>query len=270
MRALFSILIFCFGVLTYSAQAHALQKFQFIEWQDCSEKIVCKTIKPKKWKKSEVSTVLKILNRFEAGGLLHVLESIQGAGYISFQRIQRGYNITHTNSNVKSAQPDLGVWAFAVVGTPNLTIAITDKFFKSKMVDPYSGASIQQIYLLHEIAHAFDHTLKLSWDPEFLRLIKFDSQGYYIGVSYEEFKKFHNQDALFEIIDNNPEKALKYQREVGMSLGLPRLYSMSNPNEAFADLVAFIYLDSNASNYIDKKLIQYIDKNILKGFRASK
>lgn len=267
MRFLLSILAFSVGLTAYSSHAHAIQNFQFIEWQNCSEKIVCKTIKPKSWKASEITVLNNILDRFENGGLLNVIDSIQKAGYISFQRIQRGYATTQTALGTKAVRADLGVWAFATVNSQYPTIAITDKFFKSEMIDPYSGVNIQEIYLLHEMAHAFDNHRKLSWDPEFLKLTKFDAKGFYAGISYDQYRKLRYEDVKLEISDNNPKEAFKYQRETGMSLGLPRLYSMSLPDEAFADLVAFIYLDPNAPNYIDKKLIQYIDKNVLHGAR---
>lgn len=67
---------------------------------------------------------------------------------------------------------------------------------------------------------------------------------------------------------NRKWEALKLEREFGMSKGLPRFYSTSNPAEAFADVVAFIYFDPNVKSYLSPEMIEYIDKNVLKGSRA--
>lgn len=245
--------------------------FKTVPWQDCVRPKQCQAMQPKEWSTSELFFLSETLNEFKKNGLSHFLAKIQSNNILTLERATAWYSFG-PNPFQPVYAPNNYIHAIAMPDEHS-SIVILDKFFSREVPnDPITGVDFIKITLLHELAHAFDSNGKLSSAKEFYEeagFVNLDEDIYIPQLeptrsSLAELARY--QSSMMKK-SNFFEEAEKFEREFGMKIGLPRLYSASNPAEAFADLVAYIYFDPKASGYISKKLLEYIDNNVLDGAR---
>jgi hypothetical protein len=238
--------------------------FETRAWQICDQDIPCNIIQPKEWAPAESLLISDTVRKLKNGGLAPILIFLKDMGF-TFERTTYWYEQSFQfETFLEKTRNDHNL---AVTVPKAYVIAFTDSFFSYPVkLDERSNARIQELTVLHEMAHGFDYEGRFSESTEFLQLAGFD----------ETTMKFLNSEELAATQAKIAEQydkglysgAYDLDRNFGMAHGLPRAYSMSQPAEAFADLVSFIYFDSTAPEYINKKLIDYIDKNVLKGVRV--
>lgn len=238
--------------------------FKTEPWTDCASTVPCQYVGPKEWAPAESDFIQNTLVKFKLGGLSHILNTIHRLGFTSFKRTQKWYSLDLSN-NLAFGQVKSNDYTYAItLNEADTQIILMDVFFNDRSADPITNVSLQEITLLHEIAHAYDYKNRFSDSAEFQKLAGF-SPGF--KVPSDQVSKANKE--FFRLRDLNEfDKANQFSRQFGMKHGVPRIYSMGNPHEAFADLVAYIYFDENAPQYLDARLIQYIDENVLKRARA--
>jgi hypothetical protein len=149
-------------------------------------------------------------------------------------------------------------------------IVFFDLFFNNPIkIDPITHTDLRSHTFLHELIHAYDKDHSISLNADFLRLAGFQTDTF-----HPDFIKntMTEREAIIEDIIRHKQnqrelEAFTLEREYGMSYGLPRLYSMTSPHEALADLASHIFYDESHLRYIDPKLVEYVDAHILHSAR---
>ena len=247
-----------------------IQGFKLQPWKDCASDIPCEIIEPKDWSYGEIEFVSNALIKFRSGGLRHILNTIQSFGYNTIERSSFWYFLRFDFEKIFAHDRTSETSAVTIESEERGTIVLTDTFFNEPVkIDPISGENHQEIILLHELAHAYDLHRVFSTSQEFLNLSGFEIDNIVPTFKKITLKEIKDANLEFDELRSNKKflEAHNMGREIGIKNGLPRLYSLSNPSEAFADIVAFIYFDKNAENYLSSELIEYIDRTVLKGAR---
>lgn len=251
--------------MSSTVYAHQSHGFKIEQWQDCARQEQCQVMAPKNWTQEEFNLIDGILRKLKESGLQDFL-SIAQKKVQSFERVTFWYSFG-INPFLPEYEPVDYIYAMALPDGLS-TIAFTDRFFNDE-VDYLSQASMVEITLLHELVHAFDAEKKLSTHPEFYELAGFKSAHKEFFIPVYAFAQEHEIDQVTDrSLYSSDLEAQLADRLFAMSKGLPRTYSMRNLDEAFADIVTFVYYDPNAKTYIKPQLIKFIDQNVLKGARA--
>ena len=266
--ALVGSVLFCNNVFARGLGGILSRDFEMVPFNDCHN-APCDTVQPKTWDPDEIRVIDNAILKFKFGGLNHVINFIKAAGFKQFQRASNWF------------LPDLSKIGFAVSPTYfQMAVAIegmypalvfTDEFFKSELfVVGLENVPIQEITVLHEIMHAFDYKNRFSHSAEFLELTGFKASEFLglstFKVTEEELAKA--QKKYHELKTTDQRRAQEFEREFSMDYGMPSLYSMKDPQEAFAEIATYIYFDATANQYLELSLIEYIDVHVLKGARA--
>ena len=248
-----------FAVISPS-MGYSQTSFDLLQGQSCSSSYqsFCDATEPKGWSVEEKQFIEDSIANLNNLGLTQFLNSVRANGFTKITRYGYGFTITPIATSMYQRRAEI----FAFTNSVTHTISLTDYFFKNPIsIDPISLRSPRDMTLLHELVHARDKDGVFSGSQEFLSLANF-SGGDFMGVSLEELntikEKIYDRN---QISDYNG--AYLIERNFGIAHGFPRLYSMTSPAEALADIAAFIVYDSTANTYIDPKLYDWVREKVL-------
>lgn len=227
--------------------------------------LYCEVTEPKDWSAEEALFISTDLEKLKNNGLSSFLNRVLNNGISEISRVSYGFALDiYMDHPIKRATTP-----FAYTQKDPASITFTNLFFEYPVKeDPLTNVSLKSLTLLHELAHAYDIDNEISKSAYFLDKAGFDSTSIYhseyMKVSPEELANVKEQ--MIKLNEQGkPVQAEYLQRTFAMNYGLPRVYSMTSPAEAFADLVAHIYYDKSASQYVDPTLYAFIKQKVLKG-----
>lgn len=226
----------------------------------------CDLIETKSFSNEEREFVQTELDYLKSKGLSHILNQIAVNGTNKIIRATYGFTLGLSLTNPLVRQSN----HFAFQDSRKGWIVLLDLFFNYPVQqDPISEVSLKPIIFLHELVHAYDSLQNLSRDPYFLEWAGFSLEG----PTHDFIKVPRNQkEATIEQIislkeQNQHHQAEAHERLFAIEYNMPRIYSMKSPEEALADLTAYLFYDPYSNTYIKQELISFIDTYILRGAR---
>ncbi len=259
-----TILIFLSTSHSWGSTQFTFKDFKFSPGKTCEtgwiDSSFCEATMPKPWTESEYQAMSTLIATVYEGKLPHFLAQILENGFDTFYRYS--FSFQRRDQNKYERLDFVGLWVWGVDKSINIADGILNSG-DSPLLDPYSKIDIRVFSVFHEMVHAF--SMKLAESKEFLDLIGWvpEGTGHIIrGIAPEEMvlamtqmKKLSNEKKY--------EELLKLNREFGIKHGFPSAYSMTIPQECFADLAAYIYLDPKVDEYLKPEWIAWFRKNVL-------
>ncbi len=251
-----------------SLNANAYNQLRIVSHFNCSfiDKDFCKLIETKPFSNEEYYLIASELNNLQQKGLSHLLNQVSSNGTTEILRATYGFTLGLSLTEPLVRQSN----HFAFHDSRKGWIVLLDLFFNHPVKqDPLSNVPLKSIIFLHELVHAFDSFQQLSRNPNFLSWAGFSLEGpvhEYIQVSRQD------KEAMIGEIITLKEQNLHYEADARERLlatqhHIPRLYSMKSPEEALADLTAYLFYEPYSISYIKPEIVKYIDTNILHGAR---
>jgi hypothetical protein len=153
-------------------------------------------------------------------------------------------------------------------------IAITDAFFQTESVrDPISGYRYGDAILLHELVHAFDDRER-SADERFRSLAGWVWRGdRWKYTNRVDVLRYHEVFADTLMLYSRGRHSDAWQRDrlfaTSMAVPLPTIQSLVNPEESFADILAHLIVDPNASTYLNRDVIDWFEASVFPMLREN-
>ena len=222
---------------------------------------------PKEWQASEISSLTKHLYEIRKQGLTIFFDQITEAGPIAFFRAKFGTRLVSDSDGKPTSipEPKLAALHYRLKNS----IHFHDSYFdpnagKISFGDTLTDRS-EQIMLLHELAHAFDHkSLQYNSSNEtFLKLSGWESSGKLKNVDEAEIQRVWDESVSLNKKGLTTE-AHNLAKNFAHAHGFPTLYAMMNPSETYAEMVSFISLAPDAPKYLNPELITWFKTNVLK------
>jgi hypothetical protein len=206
-------------------------------------------------------------------------------------------------SKFPSGSGIIAVAPLVSIGDDTLSIN-PDLFFQKGFKDPYAGFERAEHSFLHELLHIRVKSAVSNYFPDFLKITGWEiienngvlpeyqivkppppewstvkkvtiwvkSQGRVWGprdngsksISRSEIDDAETRAEKVLAQTNDWVGARRVARDYARGHGFPTIYSMTDPDESFAEFGAFIYLDPTATQYMTPEVIQFFKKNILR------
>jgi hypothetical protein len=259
-----------FFILLSAAATVALPHVAFLPPAPCAtahDVRQCEVARPKTWADDDQRAVAEALERIGSGEL--------GRGVIAgaLRHGYRGLSRYTTDTRKHPANGDIAKFGPGfVLFTPKI-IGITDAFFEmADLIDPISGYRVGDVVLLHELAHAYDDR-KLSTRTDFTKLTGWRLQGerweYENRVSISEYNGIF-AETLTLYARGRVADAWSRDRRFATRLpfALPTSQSLAAPTETFADVLAHLILDPNATTYLNAEVVAWFKKEVFPDLTA--
>lgn len=256
-------------IFLLSLNARALEVadvFSFADTFECQDRFphhsFCSAVEFKAWSESEREYVLELLSVMNVPAFETVLQIIKEKGIKKFHRV--GYASSwHPNQAMRRVEfsRDNGkvlLW----VNPVTKVVGFTDAFFKgTPFIDPYANMPRKQLNVVHEVMHVFDLALGYaSNSEEYQKAVgwTWDGHDHVIeGIPFKEARA-RFQDIMHFLKEGDAAKTYALDREYGIELAVPTLYSLSNHQESFAETMTYALLDPTSVNYLPESVQNYV------------
>lgn len=271
------LFLFLFSVFLFSTKLYASQPqsaFDVMTFEDgftCNDKFphhsFCEAVEFKAWTESEKEIVSNYLKNINSPRLKYFLQVLKKKGITKLHRVVYGSR-WFSNQQLRRVEfSRSNESAILWVDPVTQVIGFTDSFFNgSTFIDPLANIERKQFNVLHELAHVFDMASgHFSSSKEFAL-----AAGWYWDGENHVLRNSESINVNLEFLKlislvKNKQATAAYQsdRELGVKLGFPTIYSMVNQHESFAEILTYLILDPTAESYLSPNLVSYY-KNILK------
>ena len=256
--------------LVLSAAAAAAPQVEFLPATPCAtahDVRQCEVARPKNWTDDDRRAVTQALDRLSTRELARgVIAAALRNGYRGFSRYATDTRKHPVNGDIAKFGPGF------VLFTPKV-IGITDAFFEmADVVDPVSGYRVGDLVLLHELAHAYDDR-KLSTRDDFTSLTGWRLIGerweYENRVSISEYNGVFAETLTLYARGRVADAWSRDRRfATRLPVALPTTQSLATPSETFADVLAHLILDPNATTYLNANVVGWFKDNVFPGLTA--
>ena len=255
----------------FCGQAFALEAsdvFTFADSFTCNDRFphhsYCEAVEFKSWRPEERELVSEYLKAMRGPRFEKLLAVIKDKGITKFHRVSyaSSWSANHALRRVQFTRRHDKVLLW--VNSVTRMVGFTDAFFKgTKFIDPRAALPRKQLNVIHEIMHIFDLAADdPSQSAAFQKAIgwKWDGHNHIVETipfarATEQFKE------IMVYLDNgNAARTYELDRELGVSYGVPTLYSLSNIRESFAETLTYALLDPTAGEYLSTETLDYVDK----------
>lgn len=258
-----------FILALFSFQLSALEVADVFTFEDtftCNDRFphhsFCQAVEFKPWQSEERKRVLELLSVMNEPRFEKIFRVIKEKGIKKFHRVGYASNWRPNQAlrRVEFSRNNAKVLLW--VNPVTRVVGFTDAFFKgTKFIDPLAKLPRKQLNVVHEVMHVFDLALGYaSNSKEFQSAVGWSWDGHTHVIEGIEF--YEGRVRFQEIMEflNNGDAARTYalDRDYGVELGVPTLYSLSNHQESFAETMTYALLDPEAKNYLPQKVQDYV------------
>jgi hypothetical protein len=218
----------------------------------------CLVAGPKEWTADERAIIEDALLRLTTRELFRgLLVAAQENGYKGLRRYSTATKRDPNFGRVAMFSP-----GFVFYGSKD--IGITDAYFQTKGVtDPISGYRYGDLILVHELVHAFDDG-RYSREGAFTSVsgwvLRNERWSYTYPVDIPAYHRVFAQ-TLTSYARGRHEDAWVEDRTFAttMRFPLPTIQSLVSPSESFADILAHLIIDEQATTYLKPQIVDWFE-----------
>ena len=234
---------------------------------DAADVDQCKAARPKEWTADEIQAIRSTLQRLQRHELVPgILAGALANGYRGLQRYGTDTQRDADGSYETKFGPGFVLFDANVIG-------ITDAFFDlAEVRDPIGGYRVGDLVLLHELIHAFDDR-RQSHLSDFVALTGWTRENgrwqYKNRVSLSGYNGIY-ADTLTMYARGRYEEAWARDRRFATALAVPvpRIQSLVDPGESFADILSHLILDPTARDYLPAPVVAWVEGVVFPGLRT--
>mgnify|MGYP000253524378 FL=1 len=253
-----------------SISAFAVSPVNFLSFEDsfkCNDRFphhsFCNAVEFKEWSEKEKRYITSILKEIDRPELKNFYQAIKDKGIKKLHRVKYSStwypNMAQRRTEFSRSARSALIWVNPVTNV----VGITDSFFNSKdFIDPYAKVSRKTLNILHEMVHIFDiatdHTsnkisrsIGWTWVQQRNRFEIRDQD-------YDEVLAKFDQILSYVKAGDSP-MAYSEDRRLGIELGFPTIYAMTNSHECFAELLSYYILDPYSREYLSIEVQDKLD-----------
>lgn len=244
--------------------------FEFRPGRPCDngwiDKSWCEATQPKDWKAFEIEKIKTGFDSF-ARALPYFVLQVQANGFRDLYRYTRSFVLLPTGSYAPLTSHGAWVWNW------DMSINFGDGMFGFGGVpffyEENPALDVHRIALLHEFAHAYaTGPREQGLRDQFLQQVvgwKKSETGQWQLRNFNMNEIKYEMSLVRELASTGKFlAALRLNREYGLKHGFPTLYSMTNPDECFSEMVSFSYFDITAEKYLGSQIVSWIKTIILR------
>jgi hypothetical protein len=228
----------------------------------------CMVAAPKDWIAEERQTIQAILHRLSGNELVQgILVGVRENGYSGLQRYASDTRHDAASGRVPKLSPGFVLY-------PARVIALTDLFFQTDdMKDSISGYLLGDVILMHELIHAFDDRT-LSGEAGFTSVTGWQRRDGQWAYSYRvDYSGYHGVVAETMTLYARGRYRDAYARDrafaTSMRVPLPTIQSLATPEETFADVLAHLIVDPNATSYLKQEVVAWFEAHVFPTLREN-
>ncbi|RME18159.1 MAG: hypothetical protein D6797_00995 [Bdellovibrio sp.] len=143
---------------------------------------------------------------------------------------------------------------------PSFYVGVTDDFFKYMgHLDREKQVKVAKYIGLHELSHLYDYRMRFSFrDQQFLRATGW-KWAWFLRRWENQYVPEEKRRALMKKVEEGEMSLRDLDRIVREQYGLPSFYSVTNPKETFAEVLAAYVLVPEAKDFLRPEIMDFLD-----------